>query len=43
MLIDNTNTIVNVKYWKDFTGETFRRIILNTNSQLFLYMRRLIK
>jgi hypothetical protein len=43
MLIDNTDTIVNVKYWKDKKNYWFYRIIYNSNSQLLLYMRRLIK
>mgnify|MGYP003679690672 FL=1 len=43
MLIDNTNTIINTKVWKDVKDDTFIRIIFDTNSQLFLHIRRLFK
>jgi|TARA_R110001632_G_scaffold137391_1_gene253026 hypothetical protein len=46
MLIDNNNTIINIRYWKDRKDEVFYLKVFKdnfANPLLFFFMRRLLK
>ena len=46
MLIDNNNTIINIRYWKDRKDKVFYLKVFKdnfANPLLFFFMRRLLK